>query len=76
MFEKFLKADIDRYVNTTVDGQTLLIIAIKHDHYEIIEFLIKKCNVDIEQVGVRWPDRKGNYNFRSVANCFLTSKRS
>lgn len=52
MFEKFLKSDIDRCVNTIVDGQTLLIIAIKHGHYAIVEFLISKCNVDIEQVGV------------------------
>lgn len=52
MFKTFLKADIDRCVNAVIDGQTLLIIAIKHDHYEIVEFLVNQCNADIEQVGV------------------------
>lgn len=50
MFENCLKTDIDRYVNAVVDNQTLLIVAIKHGHYEIVEYLIKKCNANIEQV--------------------------
>ena len=50
MFEKCLKSDAERYVNALIDGQTLLIVAIKNGHYDICEFLIKKCNADIEQV--------------------------
>ena len=74
MFEKFLKADIDRVNHTIVDGQTLLIIAIKHGHYEIVEFLIKKCNVNIEQVGVLFPLAILD-PIETNANCVLTSKR-
>lgn len=54
MFEKSLKADIDRYVNAIINGQTILFIAIDNNHYEIVKYLIEECKVDIEQVCARF----------------------
>jgi len=51
MFEKSLKADINRYINAVIDGQTILLIAIKNNHYELVKYLVEDVKVDLEQTG-------------------------
>lgn len=56
MFQIYLhcnkgKDEVSMLVAAKTSGATPLVIACRNGHYDVAEYLIEKCNADIEQIG-------------------------
>lgn len=50
-FEGRSSEEIATLVSAKMGGATPLVIACRHGHYDIVEYLLNKCHADVEQVG-------------------------
>lgn len=62
------KDEVSMLVAAKTSGATPLVIACRNGHYDVAEYLIEKCNADIEQPG-------SGRNFFNVPTC-KTFKRN
>lgn len=60
------KDEVSMLVAAKTSGATPLVIACRNGHYDVAEYLIEKCNADIEQPG------SGMYIRASVVTDFVS----
>ncbi|KAK7086200.1 Protein fem-1 C, partial [Halocaridina rubra] len=45
------RSEVSRMVGARTNGATPLVMAAKHGHQACVEYLVERCNADLEQVG-------------------------
>lgn len=54
-FQRFIgtrsQSEIDALVSAKTGGCTPLLIACRNGHYDVVQYLIKRCHADVEQCG-------------------------
>lgn len=58
---------VSQVVSCKTEGKTPLVMACRNGHLGVVEYLVDRCNADIEQSG------QGNTGFLMIALLFLSS---